>query len=577
MAKTILINGRYTDGVGGAVLADKVQIAIPIVTAAEHAAAAAIYGSESMTITDNTTSESWFQFKNTIFDFARSARYPFAHRPSTILDWWRMTDAGQWDKLLCWTAPATGNMFTTEAFYEAFAAGRLCFVPDDSEGFRLVLRRDVGGRAIATAVTPTGELGSIRIGHLTATSSAADNGGYLLYVLVDDNYEQPLDNIPGSATGPGVALIYHVNNSGDVWFDTVPQTSGAASKWFWQVTHQILDILPVDDPYAPKPEDPTSPPGSFEIPDTVQEFPDMPPSFADLGFMSIYRMTGEQARTLSATLWSGDILDRLKLKIANPMDVITSLHHLPFEVPTGGVVPICVGAINTQCPALKVNEQIVDVDFGPVTIKPFWGSYLDYSPHTRYQLYLPYIGSVDINPDDITGKELRIKYRVDVASGEAVVFVKCGNYIAYQHTCNMATAIPVTSGDGRTMEQKVLGALAPVASSTVGAIIGGPAGAFIGKTAGDIMSAKTAFTKFGQMSGQSGYMGYMAPFLYAIRPNIVNPARYAETKGYPCHETRAISDVSGFSIFEHPHVEDTGLTEEENRELMTLLESGVIL
>ena len=51
------------------------------------------------------------------------------------------------------------------------------------------------------------------------------------------------------------------------------------------------------------------------------------------------------------------------------------------------------------------------------------GDYLDYAPFVKYQLYLPYVGYVDLNPNDIIDGKIGILMNVDVISGQGLYVI----------------------------------------------------------------------------------------------------------------------------------------------------------
>lgn len=67
-------------------------------------------------------------------------------------------------------------------------------------------------------------------------------------------------------------------------------------------------------------------------------------------------------------------------------------------------------------------------DFGIVDIQTelasrMRGDYLDYAPFVKYQLYLPYVGYVDLNPNDIIDGKIGIQMNVDVISGQGLYVI----------------------------------------------------------------------------------------------------------------------------------------------------------
>lgn len=75
-----------------------------------------------------------------------------------------------------------------------------------------------------------------------------------------------------------------------------------------------------------------------------------------------------------------------------------------------------------------VASEFATHDFGILDIPTalasrMRGDYLDYAPFVKYQLYLPYVGYVDLNPNDIIDGKIGILMNVDVISGQGLYVI----------------------------------------------------------------------------------------------------------------------------------------------------------
>ena len=52
-------------------------------------------------------------------------------------------------------------------------------------------------------------------------------------------------------------------------------------------------------------------------------------------------------------------------------------------------------------------------NLGTYTFTPYFNNFLDYTPYTKYELYLPYCGFVDMDATEYTGKTISIDYILD--------------------------------------------------------------------------------------------------------------------------------------------------------------------
>ena len=62
-------------------------------------------------------------------------------------------------------------------------------------------------------------------------------------------------------------------------------------------------------------------------------------------------------------------------------------------------------------------------NLGTYTFTPYFNNFLDYAPYTKYELYLPYCGFVDMDATEYTGKTISIDYILDYTTGGCTAVV----------------------------------------------------------------------------------------------------------------------------------------------------------
>lgn len=62
-------------------------------------------------------------------------------------------------------------------------------------------------------------------------------------------------------------------------------------------------------------------------------------------------------------------------------------------------------------------------NLGTYTFTPYFNNFLDYTPYTKYELYLPYCGFVDMDATEYTGKTISIDYILDYTTGGCTAVV----------------------------------------------------------------------------------------------------------------------------------------------------------
>lgn len=261
----------------------------------------------------------------------------------------------------------------------------------------------------------------------------------------------------------------------------------------------IENIITVSDeaPVKPDPFDPggTSETGGYGGSESVEggdgtfdwsadaddiDFNNVPSvSAVNTGFVTLLNPTETQLRDLASFMWSDLFsLDTLKKIFADPMELILGLNIVPVDVPQGSLMRLKVAGFSTGLSIYRAASQYVTVDCGSVNLQEYWGAYLDYAPYTKVNLYLPYIGVVPLNTDDVMHRTISIKYKVDILTGACMAQIKCSggkhcniNSVMYHYTGNCAINVPVSSSNFA----QTISALIGVATTAVGLYTGGSA------------------------------------------------------------------------------------------------------
>lgn len=317
--------------------------------------------------------------------------------------------------------------------------------------------------------------------------------------------------------------------------------------------------------------------GDFDNTSTPIEIPNLPSvSAASTGFISLFNPTLSQLNELAFYMWS-DIfdIDTLKKLFADPMDVILGLSILPVQIPTSGAREVKVGNIGTGISLNVASTQFVEVDCGTINVNEYWGAYLDYSPYTHAQIYLPYVGVRPISVDEIMGKSVNVKYHVDILTGACCCFVKCGESVLYSFNGQCSIPIPITA----TNYTNTINGIINVAASlgTMVATGGATAPLAAANLASTITNQmKPTVEKSGAISGPGGVMGIQTPYLILTRPRQALPSQQNSFTGYPSFITVTLGELSGYTEIHSIHLENIPATADELSEIETLLKGGVI-
>lgn len=404
-------------------------------------------------------------------------------------------------------------------------------------------------------------------------------------------------------------------------------------------------ITSPDNPYEPGgPSGEGGGGGSFDkdsdlIPDS--SLPSI--SAANTGFTRIYNPTLAQVQDLAHYLWTGDsvietIWNHIKQYFESPMEAILGFNLVPVPVPNGGVEDFALMYIKTGVMMNTAANQFVDRDCGTFELKPYYGSALDYSPHTKVSCFLPYIGTVQLNTDEVMGKTLQVKYRVDICSGSCVAKIFVDGSCLYQYSGHCAINIPISASDFSSyvsstisVAKLAIGAATGAGMAAAASVLSDPVqqtnqvvtrtttttetarnplsgrqittgtrsivetterpadvsstqASFYGltpsnisNTVGQIMGSKPHVEHSGSFSGNTGYLGVRRPFLIIERPNMCMPEQYQQFNGFPAMITMSLSECTGFTQVQQVQLTGMEATNPEQSEILQMLKTGVIL
>ena len=282
-----------------------------------------------------------------------------------------------------------------------------------------------------------------------------------------------------------------------------------------------------------------------------------------------YNMSRERLNQLGNFLWSANIFDEFSLINSNPIENIISCKNIPMQL-NGTDVVIKLGNVDTGVNGERINNNFGEITIGTFTVPNKYNNFLDLAPYTKITIYLPYIGFKELDTTIIMGKQITIKYVVDVLTGGCLAQVYVNNTRMYEFSGQVGVDIPITASNRAQVEAGYIsGAISDGASLAVGDV---------GGVAKSIISS--AMSKYHYSSTDRPNASCIASvnrtcYVIIDRPTYQDLKSFNHTKGRMCNLSKKIGSLRGFTICDS-NIDLSGInaTEDEKKEIVNILSNG---
>lgn len=349
----------------------------------------------------------------------------------------------------------------------------------------------------------------------------------------------------------------------------------------------------------PDPSQPEPPPPSGDI--TPPSLPYIPLPFSSAtGIISVYHPDQSTLLDFANWLWvtwQDATIDKIW---NNPFDGVITLFELYCTPTDVGTKNIRSGFLDSGIPS-PIISRYTEINCGSIGIPEYYGNYLDYAPYTKAYIYLPFIGVVELNSDDIVGHGVNVTYKIDEYNGSCIAMITVAkvtevngnpveyNNVFYQFSGNCAVELPIAGGSQASIKAGMLEAAAWGLGSVIsGVITGGMSGGMgIGQSIGNnlaqgassavhsVVSAKSSVQHSGSFGSSYGALGAKIPFITVVRPKQLQIANYNELYGYQAHKAVRVGDCTGYLRCREVHVISPTASDDEKAQIEQLLKSGV--
>lgn len=329
-------------------------------------------------------------------------------------------------------------------------------------------------------------------------------------------------------------------------------------------------------------------------------------------FNMFYALTRSQVASLLTELNTATFIDNIQLLFETPIENVVNLRVYPFDVkahhPVGFAIEdssIIINVVGMETKGFALNPvPSPPFNLGRIQIPTYYNNFLDYSPYTKIELYLPYVDFVTLDPSLVMGKTISIDYVVDYFSGKCTAFISVeetvnGNTVSniiMERDGTIGVEVAIGGGRGadiaRNMLKLGIGATAGAVSMGAGAVslgmaktagsvasaVGMSAGYLANTTVNAIQAGQTHITKGGSAQPAINFYAPQNCYLVITRPRVAEPNTYAHDFGRPSGKTAVLGSLTGFTVVDSIHVEGLATaTADEVTEVERLLKQGVIL
>ena len=295
-------------------------------------------------------------------------------------------------------------------------------------------------------------------------------------------------------------------------------------------------------------------------------------------------------------------LDNLNYLFTEPAQFFVSLKAYPFDIKEYYNNSLTLQKVKMGKAQMKVGDQDVSAPalygypqykyLGKFKIERKFNNYLDFSPYTKIEMYLPFAGIITLDTNVVTDKEIRILLAVDFDTGKANYYLVRHEYnqgeydgdIIQTVECQMGIDIPLGSYNANEQMKNVLmtgisfigGAVTTMATGNPMPLVSSS----INAVSGTFKALQERVTKGGVSSGSNNLMTPYHPYLIITRPTYgaSGPDDYVTYKGRPLFKNCKLGELTGFTVCNDFHLENFGsATESEINSIDALLKEGIII
>lgn len=313
------------------------------------------------------------------------------------------------------------------------------------------------------------------------------------------------------------------------------------------------------------------------------------------GVLEVFTPTLAELNTFTAELLSGTVLNSIKnFFTTNPMDGIFGLHMLPYTGFEGtATANPRIGTHDFTAALTLADKEYLTVDYGTVYIPFVYDGFENYAPYSDAKIFLPFIGTKDIDINVIQGSQCHLKYNISLVTGDIYAYMYCQwaarwgaadtaqgvEHLMYSWQGNCAATIPLSHLDSTNYISGAMQIAGGITSLAAGAAMANPMAVVSGLGAvsnGIAETGRTSIVTSGNISGMAAFMGCREPYFIISRPIVAFSEAYNHYLGQRSNAIQRIDDLrtGTYTVMKNIDLRGVAATGTELDEITSIMKGG---
>lgn len=292
---------------------------------------------------------------------------------------------------------------------------------------------------------------------------------------------------------------------------------------------------------------------------------------------TIVSLDDANVRNFASWLYSTDFSSFINnLLFNNAMEGIISLKHI-YKTPRiymSGNLRFLGQAVSNV--GVNACFQYKSFSCGHIKINPYYKNVNDYTS-TSIQLYLPFIGFVDLNVNEVMDRFIEVKYYIDYLTGTCTAYVLCSKtdvdnsgYVMLVQQGNCAVELPLSGMDYSNAVRNIISLGTSIATGSPTSMVSSVSNLLTGGINGTL-------NRGGGIGGNSGAIAIKTPYIIINRQVAYDALQRQHFEGLPNNANVRLSTCKGYTRIKYINLDGIDATEQEKDIILNKLKGGVFI